>query len=158
MNRQASRDSEEEKTIVVNRKARHEYHLLDRFEAGIALVGTEVKSLRQGRVNVTDSYVQVEKGQAYLVSLHISPYAHGTHTNHEPLRKRRLLLHAREIRRLERQITQKGYTLIPTRLYFKNGRVKAEIALARGKGEYDKREAMRERDAKRAIADATHRF
>jgi SsrA-binding protein len=148
---------EAEKGIVQNRKARHEYHLSDRIEAGIALLGTEVKSLRLGRVNVSDGFVRIENGEAFLDGLSISAYEHGTHANHEPLRRRRLLLHRREIRRLERQVAQKGYTIVPTRLYFKNGRVKVEIALARGKRQYDKRQAVRDREVRRAIADATDR-
>jgi SsrA-binding protein len=146
-----------EKTIVVNRKARHDYHFSDSIEAGIALVGTEVKSLRQGKVNVTDSFVRVENGEAFVHGLHISQYDHGTHSNHDPVRKRRLLLHRREIRRLERNIAQKGFTVVPTRLYLKNGYVKIEIALARGKGAADRREDIRERDAKRAVQTAMRR-
>lgn len=140
-----------EKTIVVNRKARHDYYLYDPLEAGIALLGTEVKSLRQGKVNITESFVRIENGEAFLHGLHISPYEHGTHSNHDPFRKRRLLLHRREIHRLERSVAQKGFTLIPTRLYFKNGYVKVEIALARGKGAVDKRHDLRERDIKRDL-------
>jgi len=156
--KQASKtESHNEKTIVVNRKARHDYHLSEPIEAGIALVGTEVKSLRQGKVNITDSFVRIENGEAFVHGLHISPYEHGTHFNHDPVRKRRLLLHRREIRRLERNVAQKGYTLVPTRLYFKNGFVKVEIALARGKGNVDRREELRERDAKRAIQAAMRR-
>ncbi|MBM3216981.1 SsrA-binding protein SmpB [Candidatus Poribacteria bacterium] len=155
--RQADKQTEGEKTIVVNRKARHDYHLSDRVEAGIALVGTEVKSLRQGKVTVTDSYVQIQAGEAFIHDLHINPYDHGTHGNHDPLRKRRLLLHRQEIRRLERQVNQKGFTLIPTRLYLKNGYVKVEVALARGKAQYDKRQAIEERDAKRALAAVRRR-
>ncbi len=142
------------KTIVVNRKARFNYHLSDNLEAGIALVGTEVKSLRQGKVNVTDSYVRVADGEAFVHKLHISPYEFGTHWNHDPDRPRRLLLHKREIAKLSREVNQRGYTVVPTRLYFKNGRVKVEIALARGKAEYDKRRKIDDRDSDRAIRDA----
>ena len=143
-----------EKIIVVNRKARFDYHLEDRIEAGVALVGTEVKSLRQGRVNVTDSYVRIDDGQAFVYKLHISPYEFGTHGNHEPERPRRLLLHKREIARLRRQVEQKSFTLVPTRLYFKNGRVKIEVSLARGKAQHDKRRQIDDRDADRKLRDA----
>ena len=142
-----------EKTIVVNRKAHHNFHLFDRFEAGIALRGTEVKSLRNGQVNVTDAFVRIEDGQATLHNMHISPYEYGTHWNHEPERPRRLLLHKREIRKLARETQQRGYTIVPTRLYFKNGRVKVEIALAKGKALHDKREAIKRRDEARQLRD-----
>ena len=145
-----------QKTIVVNRKARHDYHLSDPVEAGIALLGTEVKSLRQGSVNVTDSYVRIDNGQAFVYKLHISPYEYGTHGNHEPERPRRLLLHRREITKLRRQVDQKGFTLVPTRIYLKRGRIKIEVSLARGKAEHDKRRQIDERDADRKIRDVIH--
>ena len=145
-----------QKTIVVNRKARHDYHLSDPVEAGIALLGTEVKSLRKGSVNVTDSYVRIDNGQAFVYKLHISPYEYGTHGNHEPERPRRLLLHRREITKLRRQVDQKGFTLVPTRIYLKRGRIKIEVSLARGKAEHDKRRQIDERDADRKIRDVIH--
>jgi len=138
------------KQIADNRKARFEYELLERFEAGLALVGTEVKSLRDGKLNLGDSYCVIERdGQVYLKDAHISAYTHGTHTNHDPLRTRKLLLNRKEIRRLQQRVREKGLTLIPTRVYFKNGWVKVEIALAKGRKKYDKREKIKERDTTR---------
>jgi SsrA-binding protein len=138
------------KRIADNRRARFEYELLERFEAGIVLEGTEVKSLRDGKLNLGDSYCVIERdGQVYLKDAHISPYTHGTHHNHDPLRTRKLLLNRGEIRRLAQRVREKGLTLIPTRVYLKNGWVKVEIALARGRKKYDKREKIKERDAVR---------
>ena len=142
------------KVVAVNRKASHTYELLERYEAGVVLQGTEVKSAREGRVNLKDSYAAPREGELYLVSAHISPYTHGTHENHDPERPRKLLLHARELRRLIGKITERGLTLVPTRMYFKNGRLKVEIALARGKRQHDKRAAAKERDQKRDIEAA----
>jgi SsrA-binding protein len=142
------------KVVAVNRKASHTYELLERYEAGVVLSGTEVKSARQGRVNLKDSYASPRDGELYLLSVHISPYTHATHENHDPERPRKLLLHAREIRRLIGKITERGLTLVPTRMYFKNGRLKVEIALARGKKQHDRRAAAKERDQKREIAAA----
>lgn len=138
--------------LARNRAASHEFHLLERFEAGIVLTGTEVKSARQGKVNLKESYARVENGEVFLVKAHISPYEQGNTFNHEPTRKRKLLLHAREIRKLERATTAGGMTLVATRMYLKRGRIKLEIALAKGKKLFDKREASRKRDMDREIA------
>src|SRR5690554_4033863 len=126
--------------IVDNRKARHDYHILETYEAGIALKGTEVKSLRLGKVNIRDSFGQIKDGEVFLHGLHISPYDHGNRFNHDPLRIRKLLLHRREINKLIGKIKEKGFTLVPTKLYWKNGRCKVELALAQGKKLHDKRE------------------
>ena len=138
-----------EKVIVQNRRARHDYLVLDHFEAGIELRGTEVKSLRAGGITLKDSYADVENGQMFLIGTHISPYDKGNIYNHDPERKRRLLLHKREILKLSAQVAEKGLTLIPLRLYFKEGRVKVEIGLCRGKHTVDKRDSLRESDIKR---------
>ena len=143
-----------EKLIASNRKAFHDYFVLQKFEAGIALTGTEVKSLRDGRANLKDSYVEVENGEAFLVSAHISPYTHGNLQNHDPERKRKLLLHRREIEKLRVQTTEKGLTIVPLRLYFRGARVKAEIAVVRGKKQYDKRESEKNRELDRELAAA----
>ena len=144
------------KLVAQNKKAYHDYHIEETFEAGIALTGTEVKSLRAGRVNLRDSYAAVEKGELFLIGMHISPYEQGNIFNHDPLRPRKLLMHAREIRRLYGKVQMAGYTLVPTKLYLKDGRVKVEIGLAKGKTTYDKRQTLREqqdrREADRAIA------
>lgn len=142
------------KVVAVNRKASHEYELVERFEAGLALLGSEVKSAREGKVNLKDSYAAPRGGELYLMQSHINPYSHGTHENHEALRPRKLLLHKRELRKLIGKVTERGLTLIPTRMYFKNGRLKVEIALARGKRQYDRRAAEREKDVKRDVAAA----
>ncbi len=149
-----SETSAKEKLIASNRKAFHEYHVLDKLEAGIALTGTEVKSLREGAVNLKDSYVTVKNGEAYLFGAHISPYSHGNLQNHDPERTRKLLLHRREIDRLETQVTEKGLTIVPLRLYFKRGVVKAELGVVRGKKLYDKRESEKRREADREAAAA----
>lgn len=138
-----------EKTITVNRKARHEYHIEETFEAGIELTGTEVKSLRAGRANLQDSYARVENSELLLYNMHISPFEQGNRFNHEPKRTRRLLMHKYEIMRLLGKVREKGFSLIPLRVYFKNGWVKVELALARGKKLYDKRQDIAERDARR---------
>ncbi len=139
----------EEKNIVVNRKARHEYNILQTYEAGIVLKGTEVKSLRAGKANLVDSYAVLKEMEVWLLSLHISEYAQGNINNHEPTRERKLLLNKSEIRKLIGKVKEKGLTLIPLRLYFKNGKVKVEIALAKGKKVYDKRESIAKRDSQR---------
>jgi len=126
--------------ILTNRQAFHEYHILDKFEAGIALVGTEVKSIMAGRIQLKDSYVTVREGEVWLMNAHISPYSHGNKQNHEPLRTRKLLLHRREIEKLEKETSQKGMTLVVTSIYWKNGRIKFEIGVAKGKKLFDKRE------------------
>ena len=142
------------KLIAENRRARHDYHLLDRLEAGIALTGTEVKSLRDGRVTLQRAYPDVRGGEVYLVGAHISEYAQGNLANHDPDRDRKLLLHKREIASLIGKVQERGFTLVPTRMYFKDGRAKVEIALARGKETRDKRRDLAERDAKRQIERA----
>jgi SsrA-binding protein len=143
-----------EKLIAENRKARHDYHLLERVEAGLVLTGTEVKSLRDGRATLGQSWADIRDGEAWLQGAEIATYAQGNVANHEPTRPRKLLLHRREIDRLYAQLREKGLTLVPTRLYFKDGRVKVELALARGKDVRDKRQAVADRDAKRQIERA----
>jgi SsrA-binding protein len=140
-----------EKLIAENRKARHDYHLLERVEAGIVLTGTEVKSLRDGRATLGQAWADIRDGEAWLQGAEIATYAQGNVANHEPTRPRKLLLHRRELDRLYAQVREKGLTLVPTKLYFKNGRVKVELALARGKDVRDKRQAVADRDAKRQI-------
>lgn len=142
------------KALVSNRKAYHDYHIEDTLEAGIVLLGTEIKSLRAGRANLKDSYVSIKEGEAFLVGTHISPYSHGNITNHEPLRTRKLLLHGREIDRLAGRVQQKGYSLIPLRIYMKGPYAKVEIGLARGKRVFEKREAIKEKEARKEIARA----
>ncbi len=139
------------KIIATNRKASHDYFLLDRIEAGIALKGTEIKSLRAGQVSLREAFVQIEDQEAWLMNAHIAPYDPASHFNHDPKRKRRLLLHRREILRLDDKVRQRGFTIIPTKMYLKDGRAKVEIALARGKKQYDKRRAIAERDAEREM-------
>jgi SsrA-binding protein len=140
-----------EKLIADNRRARHDYHLLDRFEAGLVLTGTEVKSLRDGKATLQQAYAEVREGEAWLVGLHVAEYGQGNRENHEPDRARKLLLHRREIDKLYGQVREKGFTLVPTRLYFKDGRVKVELALARGKELHDKRRDIADREAKRQM-------
>jgi SsrA-binding protein len=140
-----------EKLIVENRRARHDYHLLDKVEAGLVLAGTEVKALREGKATLQQAYADVRDGEAWLVGLHIPEYGAGNRANHEPDRPRKLLMHRREIERLYAQVREKGFTLIPTRLYFKDGRVKAEIAVGRGKELRDKRRSIADREAKRQL-------
>ena len=139
-----------------NRAASHNYALFERYEAGIALRGTEVKSIREGKTNLKDAYGLLKDGEVFLLNAHIGPFSHGNFMNHESLRTRKLLLHKNEVRKLEAATRQKGFTLIPTRIYFRNGRAKCEIALAKGKQEWDKRAAERKReadnDARAAIA------
>ncbi|HSN69843.1 MAG TPA: SsrA-binding protein SmpB [Thermoanaerobaculia bacterium] len=143
-----------EKLIASNRKAFHDYHVLDRQEAGIALTGTEVKSLREGRANLSDSYVIVKDGEAYLFNAHISPYTHGNRANHDPLRTRKLLLHRREIDKIASAVRDKGLSVVPLRLYFRRGVVKTEIAVVKGKKLHDKRESERTKEADREAAHA----
>ena len=138
-----------EKVIADNRKARHNYTLFDTVEAGIVLLGTEVKSIREGRVNLRDSYGRVEQGEVFLYNIHISPYSHRGYADHEPLRRRKLLLQKREIRKLIGKVVERGMTLVPVRMYFKNGLVKVAVSLAKGKREHDKRETVRRREADR---------
>ena len=136
-------------TLAENRKARHDYHLLETFEAGLVLLGTEVKAIREGRVALRDSFARIDDGEAYLYNVNISPYSHRGYATHEPLRRRKLLLHRNEIRKLVGRTVEKGLTLVPVRMYFKNGRVKVAISVAKGKKEYDKRETIKRRDAER---------
>ena len=136
-------------SIAENRKAFHDFHLLETFEAGIVLLGTEVKAIREGRVNLRDSFARVEDGEVFLYNVNISPYSHRGYADHEPLRRRKLLLHRDEIRKLIGKTVEKGMTLVPTRLYFKNGRVKVAVSLAKGKKDYDKRETIKRREADR---------
>jgi SsrA-binding protein len=142
---------EGEKLIVENRRARHEYHLGDRVEAGVVLAGTEVKALRTGKATLQQAYAEVRDGEAWLLGLHVPEYVQGNRSNHDPDRPRKLLLHRREIDRLAAGVAEKGFTLVPTRLYFKGGRVKVEVALARGKELRDKRRDIAARDARRQI-------
>src|SRR5688572_650456 len=138
-----------QRTIAENRKALHDYHILDTWEAGVALLGTEVKAIREGGVNLRDSYARLDKGEIWLLNVHISPYSHSGSAAHEERRQRKLLLHREEIRRLTGKVAEKGLTLVPLRMYFKNGRVKLALALAKGKQAHDKRETIRRREADR---------
>ncbi len=146
-----SSERPDEKNVVTNRKALHDYFLLDRFEAGIVLKGTEVKSLRQGSANLQDGYAVVKNGEVWLVGLHISPFEKGNINNHDPRRERKLLLHKKEIRRVFSTLSEKGLTLVPLRIYFSKNRAKVELAVAKGKKSYDKREAIAKRDAERQL-------
>jgi SsrA-binding protein len=141
-----------DKVIATNRKAYHDYEILETYEAGIVLRGTEVKSLRESQVNFKDCYAAVDNGEAWLIGCYISPYHHGTDANHDPERKRKLLLHKKEVQRLLGKVAERGLTMIPLRLYFKSGRAKCELGLARGKKLHDKRASIREREAKREMA------
>ncbi|HMK50180.1 MAG TPA: SsrA-binding protein SmpB [Thermodesulfovibrionales bacterium] len=142
------------KLICQNRKAYHDYHIEESIEAGISLLGTEVKSLREGRANLKDSYVLVKGGEAFLLNCHISPYSHGNIMNHDPLRTRKLLLHREEINKLTGKAAAKGYTIIPLKLYFKDSFAKVEIGLAKGKQLFEKRDKIKEREAHREIERA----
>lgn len=153
----AGKSDSGEKLIASNKKAFHDYHVLDKYEAGMELTGTEVKSLRDKGATLKDSYIIFKAGEAFLFGAHISPYSHGNRENHDPERTRRLLLHRREIAKLETQVVEKGLTIVPLRLYFKGGRVKAEIAVVRGKKLYDKRESEKTREADREAAAAMKR-
>lgn len=146
-----AKEKKPDTTIAQNKKAYHDYFVDDTFEAGISLFGTEVKSVREGRVNLKDSYVSVKTGEAYLIGTHISPYEKGNIFNKDPLRERKLLLHRREINKLIGLTQQQGYTLIPLKMYFKGSYVKVLLGLCRGKKNYDKRDSIAERDAKRRI-------
>jgi SsrA-binding protein len=140
-----------DKIVTVNRKAWSDYEILESFEAGMSLKGTEVKSLREGRMNLKDSYAKVQDGEIYLVNAHISPYSHGNIQNHEPLRERKLLLHKQEIKRLTGKTEEKGLTLVPLKVYFVRGKAKVELGLARGRKQYDKREQIKKRETQREI-------
>jgi len=135
--------------IADNRKARHDFHLLEEFEAGLVLRGTEVKAMREGRANLRDSYCRVEGGEAFLLGAHVGQYSHGGYASHDPVRPRKLLLHQDELRKLLGKTTERGMTIVPLRMYFKNGRAKLVIALAKGKKTYDKRETIKRREAER---------
>ena len=137
------------RVIAENRKARHDYHVLETWEAGVALLGTEVKAIREGRVNLRDSYARVQNGEIWLLNVHISPYSHRGYAQHAELRQRKLLLHRHEIRKLTGRTTEKGLTLVPLELYFNKGRVKILLALAKGKQAHDKRETIRRREVDR---------
>lgn len=142
------------RTVVANRRARHDYHLEETYEAGLQLLGSEVKSLRAGRASLQDAYAKVRGGELWLVNMHISPYEQAGPFNHDPLRPRKLLLHKAEIRQLVGKVKERGYTLIPLRVYFRRGLAKVELALARGKKQFDKRADIRKREAERQIARA----
>jgi len=142
------------KVVATNRKARHEYHFDDTYEAGLVLLGTEIKSIRAGQVSIREGFVLFEGGEAWLVNVHIAHYDPASQQNHDPRRRRKLLLHRRQIDRLESRSREKSYTVIPTKLYLKDGRAKVEIALARGKKLYDKRQAIAKRDSKRQMERA----
>jgi SsrA-binding protein len=143
-----------ERDAAQNRKAGHDYFLLEKVEAGVALRGTEVKSIREGKANLKDAYGLIKHGEAFLLNLHIGPYSHGNMANHDETRTRKLLLHREEVRKLQSKTQIKGHTLIPTRLYFRKGRVKCELALAKGKQDWDKRETERRREADREARSA----
>jgi SsrA-binding protein len=138
-----------QRTIAENRKARHDYHILDTWEAGVSLLGTEVKSIREGRVNLRDSYARVDNGEIWMLNVHISPYSHRGSAEHQELRQRKLLLHRDEIRKMVGKVAEKGLTLVPLELYFKNGRVKVLLGLAKGKQAHDKRETLKRRETDR---------
>jgi SsrA-binding protein len=142
-------DKESSQPIADNRKAFHDYHILETFEAGIALLGTEVKGIREGQANLRDSFARLEGGEVWLFNVHINPYSHRGYVDHDPKRKRRLLLHKHEIRKLIGKTVEKGLTLVPTKMYFKNGKVKVALALAKGKDVRDKRETLRRREVDR---------
>jgi SsrA-binding protein len=155
--RSATAGAQDRKVIARNRRARHDYQIEEVVEAGLVLTGTEVKSLRAGRASLTDGFAQISDGEMWMHSVHIPEYAQGTWTNHEPRRPRKLLLHRKEIDRLARQIAERGLTLVPLSLYFSGGRVKVELALARGKRTYDKRQDLAQRDAAREVERAHRR-
>lgn len=144
-----------DKTVAVNRRARHEYAVEETLEAGIALTGTEIKSIRAGRVNLAEAYARIEKGEAWLIGAHIAPYEQGNRNNHEPTRTRKLLLHRDQIAELVGRTQAKGFTLVPLKLYLRNGMAKLEIGVARGKKAYDKRRTIAERDARRELERST---
>ncbi len=159
--RASGKDASGRQLVASNKRARHDYLIEDTVEAGVVLTGTEVKALRAGRATLTDGFVEIDRGEAWLQAVHIPEYAQGTWTNHAPRRKRKLLMHRAEIDKLESRIHQKGYALVPLQLYFSGGRVKVELGLGRGKKEYDKRHALRERqdrrETERAMGTQRHR-
>src|SRR5438876_8821650 len=154
MAKQSNRDADDIHVVTRNRRAFHDYEVLDRIECGIALVGTEVKSLRDGHANLEDAYAKIEAGEVWLVGSEIPEYAMGNRLNHKPKRPRKLLLHRREIEKFAGKATQRGFTLVPLRMYFKNGRAKVELAVARGKQQHDKRHDLKKADAQRDIRRA----
>ena len=151
-------EKERIKIIAENRKARRDYFIIDEYEAGLVLLGTEVKSLRQGRANLKDAYARIKNGEVFVYQLHIAPYPFAYYDNHDPLRPRKLLLHKHEIKRLYGKMNEKGQTLIPLKLYFKGGKAKILLALAKGKRKYDKREAIKRRDAQRDLDRQTKNY
>ena len=146
---EATEREKAQRIVAENRKALHDYHILETFEAGVVLQGTEVKSIRDGRVNLRDSFARVEDGEVFVYNIHISPYTHRGYADHEPTRRRKLLLNRQEIRKLIGKTVERGMTLVPLRVYFKNGRVKIAVSLAKGKQAHDKREAVRKREVER---------
>ena len=140
------------KVVATNKQAYHNYNIVDTYEAGLVLQGSEVKSIREGQVNLKDSFVRIDNGEAYVLNMYIAPYKPASKLQHDPYRKRKLLLHKREILKLMGKVQEKGYTIIPTKLYFKNGKAKLEIALAKGKAKHEKRQAIKERDLKRELS------
>ncbi len=156
------KDKEQEnnyRNITVNKKAYHDYEILDKFEAGMALMGSEVKSIREGKVNLKDSYVEIKVQEAFLVSAHIAAYSNASYNNHEPERERKLLLHKRELLKMDKKVKTRGVTIIPLRMYFnKKGIVKIEIAIAKGKREYEKKQKIKERDIKREMDRELRRY
>ena len=155
--RMAEKSGSGEKLVAANRKAFHDYFILEKMEAGICLLGTEVKAIREGRINLKDSYAAVKAGEAYLLNCHISPYSHGNRDNHDPTRARKLLLHLREIRKLIGKTQEKGLTVVPLRVYLRQGRIKVELGVARGKKLIDKRETERRKEADREAKAAIKR-
>lgn len=149
-----AKDGGRYRDVAVNRRAFHDYEIMDRVEAGISLVGSEIKSAREGKVNIQEAYVRPEKGEMWLQGAHIAPYEAASYLGHDPRRSRRLLLHKSQIRELAREVEQKGLTLIPLRVYLKDGRAKVEVAVGRGRKQYDKREAIARRDAQREVERA----
>ena len=150
--------SEGIKIIAENRKARHDYIIEDKYEAGMVLAGTEVKSLRMGKANLKDSYARVDDGEVFVYQIHIGPYPFAYYGNHDPLRKRKLLMHRQEIKRLYSKLNEKGHSLIPLKMYFKGGKIKLSLGLAKGKRKYDKREAIKRRDEKRDLDRARKEY
>lgn len=151
MAKEKEKEKDHIKLIAENRKARHDYFIEEQFEAGLVLKGTEVKALRQGRANLSDAYARFKNGELFVYQMHISPYPFAYYDNHDPLRVRKLLLHRHELRRLLGKLTERGFSLIPLRLYFRDGKVKMQLALAKGKRKYDKRESIRKRDEERDL-------
>ena len=147
----------DQKVIATHRRARFDYEILERLEAGVVLLGPEVKSLRAGKASLSDAYALIRRGEAFLENLHISPYPQAGRDNPDPKRQRKLLMHRKEIARLEGRVAERGFTLVPLSLYFREGRVKVELALARGKRQHDKREAIKERESDRELARVTRR-